>query len=310
MEHAKPQDILEEFNLFYLKKIASEFGYTIEGNRKDAYVNLLKRKRWARNEIEILVRYLKESRKSYISYSNAQIIKSDDLQTKNLDEISKTLELAPPQNTGEEFISGFDDVLVEENIISGFFLDKTSRIITVGKEALVEVTTISIPFSIFKEKGYILIKTNNTKYAKLCREALLETLGLNTLYFALPRGIREEGSDARALNSNAKDFVEKLQTEEINGVYLKIEGDSKIRRIRYRGNEDILEESKIKNEIRDGAILDGIQGLIREGDVLMEFSCRWGWIPSIKIFGENVEKTMLDSCLNKIFNAYVEQILK
>lgn len=311
MNLATPQQILKEMNLTFLKEAARLQNVELDAKTCAPYVAILERKSWNNDQLIKLIEILKRSRKNYETYSPAQIVKSDDLPAMSSQEILDNLKSSPPQKTeNNQILSGFEDLSMEANEISGIFTGIASRIVIIAKEALLENKIISIPFSIFRDKGYVLIKTSKLKEGRLCREKLMEILELDKLYFAIPEGIREEGIKVQDYNGRARDFIQSLDIEEINGVFLKIGGDTRITGINYKGNGDILEEAKIKSDIGKGALLTGIKGLIRHEELLVDFSVKWGWIPSIQVRGEGISKEIIDQILLVIYTKYIENMLK
>ncbi len=310
MKNATIIQILDELNLPSLKEIASILNLDIDKNLRRDYITLLSRHNWTVEEREKLVEIFKKSKRNFTFYAPAQIVKSDDLPKRNKKEIVDWLSSSPPKKDNDEFIPGFEEISDEEGRITGTFTALSTRIVVVNKEALLENKIVNVPFCIFNEEGFVLIKTLNQKEGRLIRDCLMDTLELNKLYFAIPEGIRDDGADPKDFNGRARDLINDLNVEEINGVSLRIGGDTRIKRIRYKGNGDILEEEKIKHEIKEGAILDGIIGFIREGELLLEFSFKWGWIPNIKITAEDADREILEKVLMEIYKKYVKNMLK
>lgn len=309
MKNADINDILEELNLTCLKELAKELGISEEYKRRSPYLSWLNRREWDEKKKELLITKLKKSRQNRESYSVAQIIKSDDLSSLSDKDVMDTLQASPPRKKEESFLEGFDDVIKEGKQITGIFTGISSRIHIIGKEVVKEDKIISIPFIIFRSEGFILIKSTKTKEAKMCREKLKEILELNKLYFATPEKMRNESLDSEEYNLQTKQFIDKLEVDEINGVFLKIDGDTKIRSIKYKGNGDIREEDKIKEDLESGALIVGIKGILRHQDFFIDFSINWNWIPNIKISGEEISQSVLDELLEKVYRTYSSEML-
>ncbi len=311
MENAGVLDILQEMDLTSLKEAGRLQGLDLTNKKTCApCIAELERKEWDDQKLKQLVDILKKRRQGYNSYCSAQIVKSDDLPNISKNEIISNLKSSPPKNTREGLVPGFDDIESPNGEIKGTFIGSSSRIVIVERNALVEKKTVSVPFSIFREEGFCLIKTSNPKEGRLCREELQGILDLNKFYYAIPGGIRDEGAIAEDYNGRARGFITSLDIEEINRVFLKIDGETKITNINYKGNGDILEESKIKNDINKGALMHGVGGFIRHGELLLDFSIKWGWVPSIKISGEEISQDILDEVIAKIYREYVRNMLR
>lgn len=311
MQTATVSMILEEMNLTALREACKLHNISIEHRNCAPYVAELERIEWDEQKTSKLVEiYKRNKRKEDGVFGSVQIARSSDLSTLGDSEIVSSLKSAPPKKKNDDILAGFQDVVQIGDEIKGTFAGTISRLVIIANEALVERKTIFVPFSIFRKDGYVLIKTSRSKDSRLCREKIMEILELGKLYYAVPEGIRDEGVNADDFNGRARDLIASLEIEEINGVYLRIGGDTKIKSINYKGLGDILEESKIKNDILNGALIVGVKGLIRHGDPLIDFSLKWWWLPSIFLSSEEVSQEVIDEIILKISKSYMTNLVR
>jgi len=309
---ASIKTILEEMDKTALRETCLFRNMQEEHRNTAPYVAALERLDWSEDQKKRLIEILKSNKKRDEGvFRSAQVVKSDDLAGLSDEEIISALKSSPPKKTREgEILAGFQDIVKFNNEIKGTFVGMNSRLVIINDEALLENKIIFVPFSISRHENNILIKTSRQNDSRICREKLQEILDLEKLYYASPEGLREGGTNADEHNACAKGFIDSLNIEEINGVYLRIGGDTKIKSINYRGQGDILAESKIKDDIENGALIVGVKGLIRNGEILIDFSINWWWLPLIKVSSDEISPEVADEVVVKIAKSYSEHILK
>jgi len=315
IRNAKPKDLLLELNLNSLCDVCKLKGINeinFNAKRKNYFLGILNQnvKEWSEEEKIKLIEIYKKEKKKRIT-SSSHIFKSSDLQQKEINEVHEILSKNDAKVINEnKIVEGFDDLSISNDKLNGTFKGYVEGIITIGNTILKESHVISIPFSIFINEGCILINGNNLRNVKRCREFIQRILSLKQLCYSTPEGIKDEGADAADFNGWANDFVNSLDIKEVNGVYLKIGGKTKINRVDYNGKGDILNEAEIKTKIKKGALMNGIKGYIRHGELLIEFTIKWNYFCFISVRGEGLSNKIIDDLVKNIYTKYKENMLR
>lgn len=311
MRRATINEILEELGLKELKELCSKYGLSNSEGRVSPLKQRLSQLNWDSEKKEELFRVFCENKRGTRTYSTAHIFKSNNLSLIGAEEIIERLKIFPSVVIEEgEIKEGFEEISQDNNKIKGIYKGYGYRLIIIGKDIIKEKKLISIPFSIFREEGFILINQINRRDVKKLRELLQEKIKIEKIHYAIPPGIRDEGADPEDYNGRARDLVGGLDIVEINGVFLKIGGDTNINSIHYRGQGDILQEREIRNKIRDGALMVGMRGLIRHNEILIEFEIKWDWLVILKVSGKNVSQRVIDEVVSQIYSKYTEVMIR
>ncbi len=308
--------------LFNLKKIESL--KEICNLRGIPNLNEIKNRR--KNFIELILSedspWSEEQKKSLIQIYNKEFegkdksvtthfFISDNLSQKEINELKELIKENLVVVQGDKITSpGFDNIISGEGVITATFKGNKENLVSVGDSILKETKIVQIPIKIIIEQGIILMKGSALSHIRTCRDFSNEILRINKLYYSIPEGIKDEGVNARIYNSRAKDFVDSLPIEVINGVFLKIGDQTIIKRIDYhsRGG-NILNEGEIKSKIRQGALIVGLKGYIRHNDFLVEFLIKWGHLCVLHVRGQ-ISNAVLDEILMEIYKAYQEHMLQ
>jgi hypothetical protein len=315
IRNAKPIELLTELNLKSLVEVCkfrNIENINFDAKRKKYFLDILEEQaeEWSNEETIRLIDIYKKQKNKQVT-SSSHIFKSSDLQQKQTKEIFEELSKSKAKVVNEnKVIEGFDDLSLNDEELDGTFKGQIERIMTIGEKVLKESHIISLPFSLFVEEGCILIKGNNLKNVKRCREFIQDNLSLKQLCYSIPEGIRDEGANIEDYNGRANDFVKSLGVEEVNGVFLKIGGKTKINRVDYRGKGDILNEREIKTKIRNKALMNGIKGYIRYKDLLIDFTIKWNYYCFISVKGEGLSNKLVNDLIKKIYRSYKETMLK
>ena len=210
----------------------------------------------------------------------------------------------------EKVKPGFENTESIDGELFCTFKGYSENFVYVGGKLLKENQIVSIPIIILRDKGQVLLKGSNTRHIKTAREFIMDKLELERLYYSVPTGIKDEGADHRDFNGRARDFVAELHVEEVNGVFLKVGGTTRINKVAYMGKGDILEEKEIKDKIRGGDLMTGVKGYIRYNDLLIDFTIKWGWFCQINVRGQRLSEEIINTLLKRISSVYKDKMLR